>query len=139
MINTVLKDNLQFLAILLLLFLVAACKKDDTDGQRVTDKGVYVMLDNSKWYLTRQGNGGSVSVKLNGTTNADKVTIVTVGDGLAGEYNLPLSSGKFNGDVGISFTATSVPAGVFHESTVLKAYKGTDTLKLTLNSGDLQY
>ncbi len=137
--KTILKNNFKILAALFLLFVIAACKKDDTDAQRVTDKGVYVMLDNSQWYLTRQGNGGSVSVKLNGTTNADKVTIVTVGDGLAGEYSLPLSGGKFNGDVGISFTATSVPAGVFHESTVLKAYKGKDTLKLALNSGNLQY
>jgi hypothetical protein len=98
-------------------------------------------INYSQWYLTRTNyGGGMVNLKIEGSTNGDKVTIRTHGDGVNSDVNLELDSRKnFNEDIIISFTATSVPSTEFEVSTKVMAYKGTDTLRVTLNSGKLKY
>ena len=98
-------------------------------------------ITNSQWYLTRTNyGGGMVNLKIAGSTNSDKVTIRTYGDGLVSDENVELDSRKnFNKDVVISFTATSVPSGEFEVNTKVMAYKGIDTLVVPLNSGKLKY
>jgi hypothetical protein len=98
-------------------------------------------ISNSQWYLTRNIlGGGEVNLKISGSTNGDKVTVRTYGDGVIFDENVELDSKKnFNKDVGISFTATSVPSGEFEMSTKVMAYKGSDTLVVPLNSGKLKY
>jgi hypothetical protein len=52
------------------------------------------------------------------------------------------SNKSFNRDtVTISFTHFSgvPPGGEFERNTIIKAYKGTDTLAVNLNSGKLKY
>lgn len=95
----------------------------------------------SQWYLSRTNyGGGMVNLKIEGSTNGDKVTIRTHGDGVNSDVNVELDSWKnFNEDIIISFTATSVPSSEFEVSTKVMAYKGTDTLRVTLNSGKLKY
>jgi len=94
-----------------------------------------------QWYLTRTNyGGGMVNLKIEGSTNGDKVTIRTHGDGVNSDVNVELDSRKnFNDDIIISFTVTSVPSTEFEVSTKVMAYKGTDTLGVTLNSGKLKY
>ena len=98
-------------------------------------------INYSQWYLTRTNyGGGMVNLKIEGSTNGDKVTISTHGDGVNSDVNIELDSRKnFNDDIIISFTATSVPSTEFEVSTKVMAYKGTDTLRVTLNSGKLKY
>jgi len=118
---------------LICLFIVfASCSKKDDATLRITD---------SQWYLTRNIlGGGEVNLKISGSTNGDKVTVRTYGDGVIFDENVELDSKKnFNKDVGISFTATSVPSGEFEVSTKVMAYKGSDTLVVPLNSGKLKY
>jgi hypothetical protein len=105
------------------------------------DKATALDITNSQWYLTRNNyGGGMVNLKLSGSTNSDKVTIRTFGDGVVSDENVELDSKKnFNKDIVISFTATSVPGGEFEASTKVMAYKGSDTLVVTLNSGKLKY
>ena len=103
-------------------------------------KGTWVKVDSAQWYLTRLYNGGDVHVKLNGSTNADKIAIRTSGDGVLTDNVLPLDANKnFSADVINSFSVTSVPTGAFTSSTKLIACKGADTLVVTLSSGQLQY
>ena len=79
-------------------------------------------------------------MKIEGSTNSDKVTIRTYGDGVVTDENVELDSSKnFNKDVIISFTATSVPSGEFEVNTKVMAYKSTHTLVVPLNSGKLKY
>jgi hypothetical protein len=98
-------------------------------------------ITNTQWYLTRTNyGGGMVNLKIEGSTNGEKVTIRTHGDGVNSDENVELDPRKnFNKDVVISFTATSVPSTEFEVSTKVMAYKGTDTLVVPLNSGKLKY
>ena len=120
---------------LLIIIFLASCSK----------KGDYIPatlnITNSQWYLTRINiGGGIVHLKLAGSTNGNKVTVRTYGDGVISDENVELNSRKnFNKDVVISFTATSVPSGEFEVTTKVMAYKGTDTLVVPLNSGKLKY
>jgi hypothetical protein len=113
---------------------VSCSKKEDLSPATLN-------ITNSQWYLTRNGiGGGYVNLKIEGSTNGDKVTIRTHGDGVNSDENVELDSRKnFNKDVVISFTATSVPSTEFEISTKVIAYKGTDTLEVPLNSGKLKY
>jgi hypothetical protein len=123
--------------IILLLVIIgfASCSKN-TDNSDIT-----LNITNSQWYLTRINNaGGMVNLKIAGSTNADKVTIRTYGDGVVSDENIELDSKKsFNEDITISFTMTSVPGGEFEVSTKVMAFNSTDTLVVPLNSGKLQY
>jgi hypothetical protein len=117
---------------LLVIIGFASClKRDDAT----------LSISNSQWYLTRNIlGGGEVNLKISGSTNGDKVTVRTYGDGVIFDENVELDSKKnFNNDIGISFTATSVPSGEFEMSTKVMAYKGSDTLVVYLKSGKLEY
>lgn len=119
---------------LIVLIALASCSKEDNSP-------VTLNITNSQWYLTRTNyGGGMVNLKIEGSTNGDKVTIRTHGDGVNSDEIVELDSRKnFNKDVVISFTATSVPSTEFEVSTKVMAYKGTDTLIVPLNSGKLKY
>jgi hypothetical protein len=130
--------------ILLIAFTFSACSKKDApaiSGTKYTDaRGTYVTVSNADWYLTTQGSGGMVNLKVSGATNADKITVTTYGDGLYSDINMSVgSNGQFTQDVTISFSATSRSTSTFQQSTTLKAYRGTDTLVVTLKSGNLSY
>ena len=120
---------------LFVIIMFASCPKKEDDSPAT------LSITNSQWYLTRTNyGGGMVNLKIAGSTNSDKVTIRTYGDGLVSDENVELDSRKnFNKDVVISFTATSVPSGEFEVNTKVMAYKGTDTLIVPLNSGKLKY
>ena len=118
---------------LLVVIGFASCSKREDANLNIT---------NSQWYLTRNTivPAGTVNLKVAGSTNGDKVTVRTNGDGVIFDENVELDSKKnFNKDIVISFFATSVPSGEFEVSTKVMAYKGSDTLVVTLNSGKLKY
>ncbi len=120
---------------LLAVIVIASCSKKE-DISEIT-----LNITDSQWYLTRTNYGGGlVNLKIAGSTNGDKVTVRTHGDGVISDENVELDSKKnFNKDIVISFTATSVPSGEFEVNTKVMAYKGTDTLVVPLNSGKLKY
>ena len=120
---------------LLSIIVLASCSKKEDNSPAILD------ITDSQWYLTRTNyGGGMVNLNIAGSTNGDKVTIRTYGDGVRSDENVELDSKKrFNKDIVISFTATSVPSGEFEVSTKIMAYKGTDTLAVPLNSGILKY
>jgi len=131
-------------AVVATLFL-NSCKKEvpavNPGAQKYSDvRGTYITTNAVTWYLTTEGSGGTVHVKLAGVTNAEKITVTTYGDGLNSEIPMTMSGdGSFTEDIPVSFSATSRATGPFQESTVLKAYKGSDVFSVTLNSGNLQY
>lgn len=120
---------------LLLIMTFASCSKKEDNSPATLN------ITDSRWYLTRTNyGGGMVNLKIAGSTNGDKVTVRTYGDGVNSDENVELDSKKnFNKDIVISFTATSVPSGEFEVTTKVMAYKGMDTLTLPLNSGKLKY
>ena len=117
--------------LLVIIGFVSCSKRED----------VTLNITNSQWYLTRNIlGGGEVNLKILGSTNGDKVTVRTYGDGVIFDENVELDSKKnFNKDVGISFTATSVQSGEFEMSTKVTAYRGNDSTMIPLNSGKLKY
>jgi hypothetical protein len=120
---------------LLVIMAFASCsKKEDYNPATLN-------ITDSQWYLTRNNyGGGMVNLKLEGSTNGDKVTVETHGDGVISDENVKLDSQKnFNIDIVIAFTVHSVPVGEFEVSTKVMAYKGMDTLSVPLNSGKLKY
>jgi hypothetical protein len=116
--------------IFLFLALASCSKNDDPD----------LMVTRSEWYLERINSGGAVHLIIEGSTTADKVTILTYGDGLASDKEIELDSkNHFNDDVVISFSVTAVPTEEFTVSTDLKIYKKKGMITVTLTSGKLKY
>jgi hypothetical protein len=139
-----LKLSLLFPILLISLFF-AACKKDNnsvnnkTPAKYTDANGTFVVLSTADWFTTLQGSSGTVNLNISGNTNADKITVTTYGDGLISEYPVGTTNQYFNNaNIGISFTQ-SADKTLFQQSTTLQAIKGTDTLKVTLASGNLQY
>jgi len=124
----------KILFLLVIALFAFNCKKDDNIPVKLNITG-------SQWYLTRNNSGGGmVNLKIIGSTNGDKVTIRTYGDGVVSDENVELNSNKnFDKDIVILFTATSVPSEEFEVSTAAMAYKGSDTLVVYLNSEKLKY
>jgi hypothetical protein len=74
---------------------------------------------------------------IKGITNGDRVTIMTYGDGLPYELDLPLGENKqFNQSVEIAFSYAGYNPPV-HFSTVIKAYRGNESIETTLESGNI--
>ena len=115
----------------MLIFAFTSCKKVDDATLSITT---------SQWYLTRDIYGdGFVNLKVLGSTNGDKVMILTSGDGVLYWERVDLDSKKnFNTDIGIGFFH-EVPTAEFEMSTRVMAIKGSDTLSVPLNSGKLKY
>lgn len=121
--------------------------RNENDSARIykDSKGTIITIINSLWFTTTTNSKsfGQVNMAITGSTNADRVTVLTSGDGVLSEQDILLETDKsFKPDtVGISFSHFSgqPPATVFERSTVIKAYKGSDTLTVTLNSGKLRY
>jgi hypothetical protein len=98
-------------------------------------------ITNSQWYLTKNiYGGGEVNLKILGSTNGDKVMILTSGDEVASWQKVEVNSeNNFDTDIVIGFFATAMPGGEFEMSTKVIACKGTDSLMIPLNSGKLKY
>jgi hypothetical protein len=116
--------------ICLIIAFTSCTKRDD----------VNLSITTSQWYLTRDiYGGGEVNLKILGSTNGDKVMILTSGDGVVSWQKVELDSEKnFNTDIVIGFSH-AVPNGEFEMSTKVMAYKDRDSLMITLNSGKLKY
>lgn len=140
------------LTVCLLVFLFSCSKEDDnivvsnpisidnSIRNYSNDNGTTLQLTNSTWYTQKLNNFGYVNLIISGSTNADKVIVMTIGDGLIGESDVLLDSNKkfISDTTGISFT--TVPSvDLFEQSTKLKAIKGEDTLVVTLKSGNITY
>ena len=122
------KTHIYFIFLFLAL---ASCSKNDDPT---------LMVTRSEWYLERINSGGAVHLIIEGSTTADKVTILTYGDGLASDKEIELDSkNHFNDDVVISFSVTAVPTEEFTVSTDLKIYKKKGMITVTLTSGKLKY
>ena len=120
---------------------------NSNDSTRVytSSEGTFLKITKSTWFTTTTNSNsfGQVNLGITGSTNADRVTVLTSGDGLINEQNILLDTQKnYKQDtIGISFThfTGTPPTTEFERSTVVKAYKGADTLTVTLNSGKLRY
>ena len=102
-----------------------------------------LLLSYAEWYTTTEEIGdltfGYVHLNLSGSTTGDKVTVITYGDGVIDEFELDLDQDKkFSQDIVIKFThaADNIPR---EYSTVLTAYKGSNTTKISLESEELTY
>jgi len=97
-------------------------------------------IASSQWYLTRDIYAdGFVNLKVIGSTNGDKVMILTTGDGLLYWAKVDLDSEKnFHTDICIGFFH-EVPVAEFDMNTKVMAIKGKDTVTVSLNSGRLKF
>ena len=128
------KKILVLLLILLLhVFLLSGCLNNQP----------ILSLSFVEWYTTTEVLGdltfGYVHLNLSGSTTGDKVTVITYGDGVIDELELDLDQDKkFAQDIVIKFThaADNIPQKY---STVLTAYKGSNTTKISLESEELTY
>jgi hypothetical protein len=134
-----------FILFLYLFLVFTSCSKSvDTPKVYSDSKGTSISFTNSTWSTAKSTTGiGTVNLKISGSTNADRLTIRTLGesvDGLINDLNVKLDSKKsFNESVEITYTSTSVPTSQFELNTEVKAYRGSDTLIVSLSSGKLKY
>ncbi len=128
------KKTLVLMLILLLpVFLLSGCLNNQP----------ILSLSFVEWYTTTEVIGeltfGYVHLDLSGSTNGDRVTVITYGDGVIDELELDLDQDKkFSQDIVIRFThaADNTPQKY---STVLTAYKGSSTTSISLESEELTY
>lgn len=120
-----------------LILLLLSCSKDNTNIEPILN------ITKSTWFTKTSGNSGMVLLVISGSTNADKVTVETYGDGEIGVYNvvLDLKNNFSNDTIGISFTyfPSTPPSGQFQSSTKIRAVKGDVTFVETLTSGQLSF
>ena len=121
------------LILLLSVFLLSGCLNNQS----------ILSLSYVEWYTTTEEIGdltfGYVHLNLSGSTTGDKVTVITYGDGIIDELELDLDQDKkFSQDIIIKFThaADNIPRKY---STVLTAYQGSNTTKISLESEELTY
>ena len=121
------------LILLLPVFLLSGCLNNQP----------ILSLSYVEWYTTTEEIGnltfGYVYLSLSGFTTGDKVTVITYGDGIIDESELDLDQDKkFSQDIVIKFTheADNIPRKY---STILTAYKGSNTTKISLESEELTY
>ena len=121
-----------YIYLILLIVAITSCTKNDDPT---------IKLTREDWYTVKLNKGGSVRLNLEGTTNADKITVTTFGDGLISDQELDINMfNHFKADVGISFIVTSKPlTGKFVSHTELKIYKNTNMTTLALTSDSLTY
>ncbi len=143
------------LIIVLIMILTSCSKKEDNiDSVKVFNdlKGSSITITNDYWYTTKVSNttgytGGlsflDVKLKLIGFTNGDSVKVKTYGYGLINYEKVKLDNKKaFNDTITISFLVIStinIPKEEFTKSTTLLIFKGSDTLNVSLISGQLKY
>lgn len=96
------------------------------------------------WYTTTEKIGdltfGYVHLQISGSTIGDKVTVITYGDGIIGEYELDLDQNKaFSDDIVIKFTHVADNIARKY-STIVKAYiSDTILTEIELESEALAY
>ena len=102
-----------------------------------------ISLSYVDWYTTTEKIGdltfGNVHLQISGSTTGNKVTVITYGDGVIGEYELDLNQDKtFSGDIIIQFTheADNI-ARKYH--TVLTDYGENATTEIKLESEPLTF
>jgi len=142
-----------FILLSTFILLVSCSKNDSKDNSNVftkitndsirnysSPKGTTLQLTNTTWYTEKIYGFGNLNLIISGSTNADRVTILTRGDGLLADYNVTLNSNNefINDTIGILFT--HAPSNDFvSTSTEIKVYKDLDTLVVKLKSGQLKY
>lgn len=119
------------LAIILFILFFSSC----------LDNPPVLNLIHVEWYTTTETINdltfGYVHLHVSGTTNGDKVTVVTYGDGVISEDKLDLDQeNQFEEDIIIQFThlADNIPR-IY--STTVTAYKGNNLIKRSLESEEL--
>jgi len=139
-----LKYSIPFVLFASLFF--AACKQENglppgnsIAGTKYSDtSGTFVAITSISWTIAALADGNTVFLNIAGNTNADEVT-VRAGNSLV---DYPISSQNqylFNVN-GLGISIGEYPASmIFQQSTILKAYRGTDTLKVTLTSGNVEF
>lgn len=125
----------KILLFLLLVSMFSACSKESGQNKSA------INITDCKWYLTEfLYSGGTVNLKISGSTDGQKLTVRTFGDGVVSDENVELDAhNNFNKDIVIRFFITTVPIGEFEVTTKVMAYQGADTTVITLNSGKLKY
>ena len=125
----------KLLLYLLLIGVFPACSKESNQNQTA------ITITKSQWYLTEfLYGGGTVNLKIAGSTDGEKLTVRTFGAGVVSDEEVVLDSHKnFNKDIVIRFFVTTVPTGEFEVTTNVMAYQGADTTVIMLNSGKLNY
>jgi hypothetical protein len=140
--------SILFLAILFLGILTSCTESKSVTNENQHQPSVKLKITNSTWVASVSKSNrtmvGHVNLVIKGKTNAEKLTVLTYGDGVRGEMPVKLGiDGKFNDTIGISFVyfGTTQPdySRIFYSKTIVKAYLNSDEIDTTLNSGPLQY
>lgn len=131
-----------------IVFLVlSSCLKMNEEGTQefTSELGTTLQIQSIGWKPIRLGqsstDGGYVNLNLSGSTNANGIKFSRhLQDGTDSDTTVNLFQNNFNVSVEVSsYDQPSMPIGVFRDSTIIKVYRGTDTIKVLIRSGELSF
>jgi hypothetical protein len=133
----------------LVLIIISTCCVEINKSQVNNNdfKRVSLEINSCSWFTSIQHASrmdfGHVMLFIKGKTNAERLTILTYGDGLRGNFPLIIKSdGTFSDTINISFTPLQFGIDLpkpFHSETIVKAYLKSEEFDTTLYSGKLSY
>lgn len=125
------KNIIKLLFSILIVFCCISC---DTN-----DDHIELNITKSEWSTEVIEDFGHVYLDIEGETNAEMVTVRTIGDGVIFDYELNLDNeGCFQDTIMISFMHNPITYS-FTASTIIRAYKNTKIKEITLESGELSF
>lgn len=108
-----------------------------------SDKKAKISIEKAEWSTEKESVGelmfGKVKLHISGSTNCERVTVMTYGDGIPSEVELTVKSGKFEGSEIIEFTSSAVTGAAVEAGTIVKGYNGDDEKEIEIESENLTY
>lgn len=98
--------------------------------------GAKLTLNSQYWKVQKNTIGGvDVGVKIEGSIVGDSATIRSFGDGLIFDAKISLSAtNTFNTHCGVFFTTYPIPLDELNAITLIRVFKGQDTLSVNIES-----
>ena len=98
--------------------------------------GAKLTLNSQYWKVQKNTIGGvDVGVRIEGSIVGDSATIRSFGDGLISDAKISLSAtNTFDTHCGVFFTTYPIRLDVLNATTLIRVFKGQDTLSVNIES-----
>jgi hypothetical protein len=139
--------NVVVISIVLMILSVCCAEVNNSQVSNGNVKRISLEISSCNWFTklnhAPKMDFGHVMLFIKGKTNAERVTVLTYGDGLRADIPLIIHpNGTFADTINISFAPLQYGTDLtrtIYSVTILKAYLESEKFDTTLHSGKLHY